>query len=354
MEKERGGEKEERKEWTKDAAVASWRRRSASTGSRWTDLPPPVARWWGWRSAVVGVRQAAEWGGHGTEKRRVELPLANVSCQSSRVSRRGSVLCVIVARSAYTVEHWWRFARRDYERREFSESEFDVLLLPICTEGSETEHRAIETRAPNREALSRTAGPRASRRGRSLLFRSFQGYGFNTGTRTIPGHGDRRFLPAVFVASLSVNRVSLSLSSGRSREKKHSIFLSFDFEFELDPIYIYIYIYIYTKFVSFLRQLCCASCLLLRFYRSVLRRFREFRQGNSECISNAGNWKGSCINNTTYCRGEIVNGYVRRSFKGRVMSHYNCLRRTTSFVIIIPNYAVTYHILTSYKLTNML
>lgn len=37
-----------------------------------------------------------EWGNR-TKRRRVELPLANVSCQSSRVSRRGSVvlwLCV--------------------------------------------------------------------------------------------------------------------------------------------------------------------------------------------------------------------------------------------------------------------
>lgn len=40
-------------------------------------------------------------------------------------------------------EHWWRFAYRDYERREFSEIKFDILF-PICFESSEKEQHAIE------------------------------------------------------------------------------------------------------------------------------------------------------------------------------------------------------------------
>lgn len=82
--------RKERKEKTKDEAVAFWWRRSASTGSRWTKLL---------LLPIVGM--SARWGyvrvGECTKRRRVELPLANVSCQSSRVSRRGSVvswLCV--------------------------------------------------------------------------------------------------------------------------------------------------------------------------------------------------------------------------------------------------------------------
>lgn len=320
---ERTWRRKERKERTKDTAVASWRRRSASTGSRWTNVASASGavvgmaerRWWGY---------AGQWSG-GTARRRDEWSsLWRMSRVSRAVCRVAVVCCVIVARPAYTVEHWWRFARRDYERREFSESEFDVLFS-ICTEGSETEHRAIETRAPNRGSVA-YAGPRASRLLSVFPLSEFSRLRLQYRHENDSRRGDRRLWLPVFVRfPLCHPRVPVPVPVPVVRpfnEKSNtwiqptSIFRSFvefefDFDFDFDRVLTRSDIYIYT--VDLYRFF--ANCAVLLVYCSVFTdRFFVVSANlveetvkcmminvwiNSECISNTGNWKGSHNNDTT-------------------------------------------------------